>query len=540
MRRTLAALLALAAAPAIAGPVPAPAQSTTIAQSTTTQSTTPAQSTTPPQSSWPAPWFWTPPAPTLPGEPLAGYNAGSFYLRDPHNWFVLFPKGRLQIDWYNFLNRGDPPAGVDPNSAKDPRPKDTLFVRRVRPEIQGIIANHFEFQLGGEFGTVPGVGQYGTLTDAFINVNYTPYLQLQVGQFDAPFTLENRTSDKYFDFMERSLAVRAFGVPANKDDGGMLWGYFPNKLLYYSFGVFNGDGQGYKNQDNKPALIGRAFVAPLAPWSRGRRWIEELWVGGSIWWQPNTNLGEASGVAPSVTGSTLNDLSSMTTQGGFGFFSSNYNNGTDANKNPIRSHLAPNGDTLKWAVEANIPIWKLGARFELVHQSIALGQYNDSTNLMTASVVRTPGPVASGVLEGYGYYVELYGWLLGDRTMLEMPGIEPMPRLNRFVPAAEPKWGLMLAARYEHLGFNVNGLTPAGAKADPAQGDYSIDAVEVGLNAWLTKHVRLTCNYVLNYIGGFDAKATTDPANTDAANLKKNFFYGRGEHELLFRAAVAL
>ena len=42
---------------------------------------------------------------------------------------------------------------------------------------------------------------------------------LQVGQFDAPFTLENRTSDKYFDFMERSITVRAFGIPENKEIG---------------------------------------------------------------------------------------------------------------------------------------------------------------------------------------------------------------------------------------------------------------------------------------------------------------------------------
>ena len=64
-------------------------------------------------------------------------------------------------------------------------------------------------------------------TDVFINIGPTPWFNFQVGQFDAPFTLENRTSDKYFDFMERSLAVRAFAVPNNKEDGIMLWGYLP-------------------------------------------------------------------------------------------------------------------------------------------------------------------------------------------------------------------------------------------------------------------------------------------------------------------------
>jgi hypothetical protein len=481
-----------------------------------------------------------------PAEPIAGYANGSWFIRDPHNWFVLFPKGRLQVDLYTFPGRGAPPDGVDPNSAKDPRPKTTLFVRRVRPEIQGIIANHFEWTLGGEFGTVPATGSYGTLTDAFINVNYTPYAQVQVGQFDAPFTLENRTSDKFFDFMERSIAVRDFGVPSNKEAGGMVWGYFPNKLLYYSAGLFDGAGQDFKGQDEKtPAIIGRAFIAPVAPWAHGRRWLEELWVGGSIWWQDVRSLGGTTGVTPSTTGPTLNDILNMTTQGGFTFFSSNYNNGNNAMGLPQRSHLAPNGTILKWALEANLPIWRLGLRWEFVDQSIDISQYND-TNPMNATLVRTiaknaDGSTNVGTLTGWATYIEAYGWLLGDRTMLEPPGIEPMPRLREFAAAPQPKWGLMGAFKYERLQMNIGGLpqTVSGTTApmaDPAVGRYVVDTFEWGLNAWLTKHVRLTVNYVLNYIGGVNGG---DKA-VDAKMIQNNFYYGRAEHELLFRAAIAL
>src|SRR5439155_15653432 len=39
-----------------------------------------------------------------PPEPIGGYSNGGFFLRHPHDWFVIFPKGRLQVDWYNFLN----------------------------------------------------------------------------------------------------------------------------------------------------------------------------------------------------------------------------------------------------------------------------------------------------------------------------------------------------------------------------------------------------------------------------------------------------
>jgi hypothetical protein len=472
-----------------------------------------------------------PPPAVVPPEPIGGYSNGGFYLRDPKDWFVVFPKGRLQVDWYNFPARGDKPAGADSNGPKDPRPKDTLFVRRARVEVQGTFIGHFDFSIGGEFASTPATGAYGTLTDAWVNVDYLPYLKLQAGQFDAPFTMENRTSDKFFDFMERSIAVRAFGVPSNKDDGAMIWGWLPKHLGYYSLGVFNGDGQSFKNQDNNPAIIGRAFVAPLAWMNRNGnlRWIEDVWVGGSFWWQRNVNLGGAS--APSSAGAQ-NDIPTMTTQGGVAFFNASYGNGTDAAMNPIRSHLAPDGDTTKWALELNVPVKKVGLRWEFVDQSASLAQYSDTVNTAAASLKRS-GPARGVKLDGYSTYIELYGWILGDVNFLESPGQELPPKIKKFTWSKEPKWGLMLAAKYEFTNFSLSGL-PAGpvdamtmmATKDPAEGTYTVHTFELGLNAWGTKHVRVTANYLFNYFDG------------DAKNMKANFYYHKYEHELLFRIGV--
>ena len=168
-----------------------------------------------------------PPPPLVPSDsaPLAGYTNGTFFLRSPSNNFVLFPDGRLNVDGYFFPARPDAPAGVTADGPADPRPKNTFNVRRARAEFSGQFLQHFNYYMGGEFGTIPGGAQYGTFTDVFINVDYTPWANLQIGQFDAPFTLENRTSDKYFDFLERSVAVRGVGVPLNKELGAMLWGW---------------------------------------------------------------------------------------------------------------------------------------------------------------------------------------------------------------------------------------------------------------------------------------------------------------------------
>ena len=465
----------------------------------------------------------TPPSTPAP-LPLAGYANGHFFLHDAHDWFVLFPKARLQIDAYTFLNAGNLPAGVDENSSSDLRPKSTIFIRRARIEVQGTIARYFDYSLGGEWASTPETGSYGTVADAFIIANFTPYAEVQVGQFDAPFTLENRTSDKYYDFMERSLTVRAFGIPSNKEDGLMIFGWLPRHFAYYSLGVFNGDGKNFKSQDSNPAFMGRGFISPAAPWAGGHRWLEDIWVGASFWYQKATNLGGA--VAPSITGATQNDFPPMTTQGGLCFFSSNYTNGINASGNTVRSHLAANGTIVKWALELNVPIKKVGLRAELVHQSVDLGQYDD-TNPAGATIIRTLS--GGGRLSGYGYYIEVFAWILGDGNFLDPPGLEPATHIKTFRETPIPKWALMLAAKYDHVNFDVTGLpAQADGTANPGAGGYKIDAFEFGVNAWMMRHIRLTANYVMNYIGG------------DAVNVTKNAFYLRAEHELLFRVGLAI
>src|SRR5204863_516428 len=110
--------------------------------------------------------------------------------------------------------------------------------------------------------------------------------------------------------------------------------------------------------------------------------------------------------------------------------------------------------------------------FELVHQTVGLAEYHD-TNPMNATLARQFVP--GGTLDGLGYYFELYGWLMGDVSFLEAPGLETPPRVKAFQVAKEPRWGLMVAAKYEHVGFDVRGLAPrAGAMGatapDPAEG----------------------------------------------------------------------
>jgi hypothetical protein len=528
----LASALLLCSTVAFAQPAPTPTEPPPPAAAT------PAAPEAPPTAT-PAPAAAQPPA--APMLPLAGYANGSFFIRDPGDWFTLFPRGRLQVDWYNFLNRGDAPAGVVPNSSADTRPKNTLFVRRARIEAQGTFIGHFDYHIAAEFTSTPSAGASGILADAYVIADYFSFLKLQAGQFDVPFSLENRTSDKFIDFMERGTSVRFLAVPANKDMGAMAFGWLPKKIAYYSIGVFNGDGQNFRNQDGWGSVLGRVFVAPVA-WlpaaQEKHKWLQDIWVGGSFWWQHNGNNGGFVGGASSAT---QNDRQSLQTTGGFTWLATNYTLGTDANGNNIRAHLVPGGTTVKWALEARIPVWKFGLQWELMHVSEDLFRYDDSVNIPNPTTNKWSGasfsraaPKEGANLDGYGWYIEAFAWILGDVSFLETPGLEPAPRIKKFAVAKAPKWGLRVLARYEHVGVNIGGLIgvtdpmTGTSTADPASGNYELHTFGLGFDAWGTKHVRLSANYFMNYIDG------------DSALVKKNLYYQRPEHELLFRVGINL
>ena len=153
-----------------------------------------------------------------PSEPLAGFSDGNAFLRSPDNGFIFFPNGRLQVDTYLFLTQGKKSAKI---------PNDTFLLRRARLELGGWVGGFVYFWLAGDFALGPPAAaapvapsNIGTTDDFVALAPWNNLVILQVGQFDAAFTLENRTSDKYFDFMERSITGARLRHPRQQRDGG--------------------------------------------------------------------------------------------------------------------------------------------------------------------------------------------------------------------------------------------------------------------------------------------------------------------------------
>jgi phosphate-selective porin len=427
--------------------------------------------------------------PASTGTPLAGFSDQTAFLRSPDDMFQLFPSGRVQIDTHVF-------------ASDDKVPNDTFLLRRTRVEARGWIAKMFYFHLGGDFAVEPPasadpVAQTNlAATDEYISIApWRDVVVLQIGQFDAPFTLENRTPDTETAFIERAQAVRALAVPQNKEQGAMLWGLLPDRLGYYSVGVLNGDGQNFQNVDESFDVMGRAWIAPFA---RSRfEALDSLSIGGSGWY------GVRKKALPMYT---------ETTTGGFAFWTPKWTVEGTTNE------LHQDGTVKAWGLELCAPIaHKLELSAEYVNKR---QQFN---------LVQTPAPAmppsGRGSFEGYGVYGVVGYWLLGDGRIVGRPGLELPRRLDKFT-VTSPRHGVMVGVRAEYLHENTSDGSRTLLTGSSVAGTTTLRSVVFGVNYWRSNHLRASFNYANNHFSGTSAFVTGLPSHN--------------ESELLFRLAVAL
>jgi phosphate-selective porin OprO and OprP len=144
--------------------------------------------------------------------------------------------------------------------------KDRFRIRRARINLTGDFAEQFDFKVEGDFGQSDGLNANRTAfsaTDIFINWHQYPWAQIKVGQWKAPFGLEQLTPDTTLLLAERSLPTGA--ITPDRQIGAQLWGkpfatIWPEQkdLLTYYAGIFNGNGRNITNNDNNNFMyVGR-------------------------------------------------------------------------------------------------------------------------------------------------------------------------------------------------------------------------------------------------------------------------------------------
>lgn len=491
------------------------------------------------------------------GEPLAGYYGGTFYLRDKTDNFRLYVQGRAHVDAYVPFGPGVTEAA--PGSGL----KSTVFLRRIRPEISGEFFKVWQFKIEGDWGQTTNdnangqsiapscsvdastgkqscISRSGTIQapvqrpqtlDVFINWGPSRYFNLQFGQFKIPFTYENRTSENFTPFMEASLPVRNVGAPLNRDIGVMAWGELDAGLLFYSAGIFNGDGPNRLNPDNRGDGIGRVFAHPLAKLDSP---LKDLQIGASA--RYGVRDSEYVGY----------DYPTFTTQGGFAFWRPAYTDSLGR-----LTHVIPSGKQRAVAGELFVPFRFVDLTGELIYIDNETREAVDGYQL-------SPFTERLGRMKGYGYYAQLGVWLLGDRSIIGRRGYSTPTHLD-FTKHTKPKLdsGLELLAKFERLSLSYSSAARGGTP-DPVfspDGDIRVNAISVGVNYYLTKHLRLSANY-MNYHFPNSAPVSASPkgsahqtsaqrAVAPAQLLAKGVddearATGHALHELMFRVAVAL
>ncbi|MEY2480238.1 MAG: phosphate-selective porin OprO and OprP [Verrucomicrobiota bacterium] len=167
--------------------------------------------------------------------------------------------------------------------------KDRFRLRRARINLTGDFAEQFDFKIEGDFENSDGISSSRTAfsaTDIFINWHAYPEANVKIGQWKAPFGLEQITPDTKLFTAERSLPTGA--LTPERQIGVQVWGKpFTNlwadqkDLVTYYAGIFNGNGRNTTINDNNNFM----FVSrlELLPW-KGKVFDQDasIKLGGDI------------------------------------------------------------------------------------------------------------------------------------------------------------------------------------------------------------------------------------------------------------------
>jgi phosphate-selective porin len=400
------------------------------------------------------------------------YSNGSFFLRSANDNMVFVPGARMHLDVYSFAG----PGVSDYQRGDGTGLKTNLFFRRFVLEFGGVIRRHWFYWLGGNFAPTRLDGNQNSVStanvyDGFVGYQPNGRLRIYFGQYNAPYTMENTTSSRWLDFMERSLSVRTLAIPANKADGLMVWGETQNRGFEYQVGIFGGDGMNRPNIDNRFDGMTRLTLRPLAKRSDT---LSLFHIGASA------RLGFRD---PSFV---RYDAPGMSTPGGYTYWSPTY---TDADGSKV--HVVPSGRQASAAAEFFLPFERFDLRGEFVYINENRHEVLDSDK---SQVLR------GGKLTGYGAYAQVAFWLLSAPRINGNPaGTYGVLRAPDNI-GAEAQHALQFALRGEIIraaydGNARGGSTPGALSA--MTNNIDVNAFQAVLTYWATRHVRLTAEYSL-------------------------------------------
>jgi phosphate-selective porin OprO/OprP len=198
------------------------------------------------------------------------------------------PTGRVHFDARNFSTNFNAIADRDSASLGD-----SFEVRRARIGIVGTINKDISYEIVGN-----AVGGTTNFVDtAWGNYGFNKKVQVRVGRFKQPFSLEELTSSNSIDFMERSYGNQM--VPG-KRNGAMVHGE-PMTGLTYGISVYQDGFNEVSNQTSLGSKQAARFTFNLAQFNEMPDTVLHIGAGYT---------GGESQVVPTNSGNTQETVSS--------------------------------------------------------------------------------------------------------------------------------------------------------------------------------------------------------------------------------------
>ncbi len=206
------------------------------------------------------------------------------FLRSRDGAIVLFPGGRLQVD-SAFFRAADP-------QERRLRPPGARRARAAGSALSSTSTSRATSRPRRPPAPTSRRARSPPPTSTWRSRPFGDRLIFQAGQFDVPFTLENRTSDAYTDFIERAMVARSLGAPRNKEVGVMV-ARPPRRRAILLFGRPLQRRRARVPQHRQPVGHHRAPGGDAVR-AGSDRWWSRLSIGGSVWYGNHVLGPEAS------------------------------------------------------------------------------------------------------------------------------------------------------------------------------------------------------------------------------------------------------
>lgn len=153
-----------------------------------------------------------------------------------------------QVDWRDFSSSTNGSSDVD--------------IRRARVGVKGAVFQQFEYEIERDFreGQIPW-------RDAYVNVPVKRALEIRVGRFKVPFSLDQLTGAVELDLVQRSLAAQY--LTPGRDVGVMAHGRLLARRIRYQVAAFRGGGDNVRAAERRDPRHGGVVAGRVVfrPWN---------------------------------------------------------------------------------------------------------------------------------------------------------------------------------------------------------------------------------------------------------------------------------